>query len=232
MQEEWKRLAASAAAEFVEPGMIVGLGSGTTMAEVVRFLAERKVKAKFIPSSDSIAKLARGLGLEICELNENIDLVIDGADEVNPSLDMIKGKGGALTREKILARIAEKVVIAVDRTKLVRKLGERSPVPVEVLPFSSSFAAKRLERLGGRPSLRMSGGSPYLTDNGNYILDVRFGAISRPETLERKLNEIPGVIENGIFVGLADEVIVGYEGGYELLRNRKEFLRFLRHNKL
>lgn len=225
MQEEWKKFAAKAAVEFVKPGMTVGLGSGTTMAEVVKALAERRVEAKYVPSSEQIAKLALEFGLELCELGRRLDLTIDGADEVDPSFNMIKGKGGALTREKILAKASKKVVIVVDKTKLVKKLGEKNPVPVEVIPFSARFVSEEIRKLGGKPELRFSGEKPYITDNGNYILDVRFKKITNPKGLERKLNEIPGVVENGIFVGLTDIIIVGHEGGHDVIKSKREFLR-------
>jgi len=228
MQAEWKRRAASKAAELVEPGMTVALGSGTTMEEVVRFLAERDVEASFIPSSSRIEDLARSLRLRLVSLSAEPDLAIDGADEVDPSLNMIKGRGGALTREKILARAARRVVIVVDRTKLVRRLGERVPVPVEVLPFSFRFTSRLIERMGGTPELRMKGKKPYVTDNGNYILDVRFGRLSSPRLMEKKLNELPGVVENGIFTGLADLLIVGHEGGVDVVASRRSFLGLLR----
>lgn len=225
MQDEWKKFAATAATEFVRSGMTVGLGSGTTMAEVVRTLAKKKVMAKYIPSSEQIAKLARELGLELCELSGRLDLTIDGADEIDPFFNMIKGRGGALTREKILAKAARKVVIVVDRTKLVKKLGEKSPVPVEVIPFSARFTFEEIRKLGGKPELRFSGEKPFVTDNGNYILDVRFRKIANPKTLEKRLNEIPGVVENGLFVDLADIVIVGHEDGCDIIKDKREFLR-------
>ncbi|MEM1689128.1 MAG: ribose-5-phosphate isomerase RpiA [Candidatus Hadarchaeales archaeon] len=226
MWEEWKKFAATAAVELVEPGMTVGLGSGTTMAEVVKALARKKIKAKYVPSSEQIAKLASRLGLKLYELGGELDLTIDGADEIDTSFNMIKGKGGALTREKILAKAAKKVVIVVDRTKLVKKLGKKNPIPVEVIPFSLRFTSEEIKRLGGKPELRLSGEKPFVTDNGNYILDVRFKKITNPKSLEKKLNEIPGVVENGIFTDLADIVIVGHEGGYDVIKSKREFLGF------
>jgi len=228
MQEEWKKAAAVRAAELVRPGMTVALGSGTTMEEVVKLLAARKVGARYIPSSSRIEALARSLGLEIAEFSAEPDLAIDGADEVDSSFNMIKGRGGALTREKILARAARRVAIVVDRTKLVRKLGERAPVPVEVLPFSVRFTSRLIEKIGGRPELRMKGGRPYVTDNGNYILDVKFYCPFSPKLMEKKLNELPGVVENGIFTGLVDLLIVGHENGADTVTNRRTFLSLLR----
>lgn len=155
--------------------------------------------------------------------------MLDGADEIAPDFSMIKGGGGAHTREKIVASAAEQVAIVVDRTKLVSCLGERRSVPVEVLPFAWKFTAKRLAGLGGDPKLRTSSsGSPFVTDDGNYIIDVKFGPIGDPAKLERVINKVPGVVENGLFVDVADMVFVGYEGGCVRLRSKEDFLRFKR----
>lgn len=228
MAAEWKRAAAEAAARLVRDDMLVGLGSGTTMAQVVRELSRVGSKATFIPSSSAIQRLADGLGLRLGSLDERtrLDLAIDGADEVDPDFNMVKGRGGAHTREKILAHTAERVVIVVDRTKLVERLGERAPVPVEVIPFAHKFVMGRLKELGSRPELRATrGGSPFVTDDGNYIIDAKFEGIGEPAELERAINSIPGVIENGIFVGLPDLVLVGHEGGCAALRSRKDFFK-------
>ncbi|MEM2282783.1 MAG: ribose-5-phosphate isomerase RpiA [Candidatus Hadarchaeales archaeon] len=226
MEESWKKFAAERVCDFVEEGMVVGLGSGTTVQRVIESLARRKLKTRFVPASNATENLARKLGLTLTSLTESpeLDLVIDGADEVDPDFNALKGRGGALTREKILCHAAKKVVFAVDRTKLVRRLGK--PVPVEVLPFSLGFVRRKLQLLGGDPELRMVSGTPYLTDNQNFILDVRFRQV-RP-MLERKINEIPGVVENGIFPKLADLLVVGWEGGAEIINNRKKFMTFLR----
>jgi len=155
--------------------------------------------------------------------------MIDGADEVDPNFNMIKGHGGAHTREKIVASAAKKIAIVVDRTKLVRLLGERRPVPVEVLPFVYKFTMKKLAELKGKPALRMTpSGIPFVTDDGNYLVDVRFDSISRPAELEKAINCVPGVVENGLFTDLADVVFVGYEGGCKVLRSRRDFLNFMR----
>jgi len=220
--------------------MVIGLGSGTTVAEIVRALAKVKPKSTFVPASSSTERLATKLGLKMSSLDDydEFDLVLDGADEVDPDFNLIKGGGGAHTREKILARGAKRLVIVVDKTKLVRKLGEGSPVPIEILPFirdkSLAFAHKhvmeKLAELGGKPKLRVEkGGKPFVTDNGNYIADVDFGVISDPAALERKLGELSqiGVVENGLFIDLTDEVLVGYEGGCKRLRSKKDFLKFM-----
>jgi len=228
--EIWKRRAAEAAAKLVRDKMVVGLGSGTTVAEIIRALAKLNPKATFVPSSSTTQRLASDLGLKLSSLDvhDKLDLAIDGADEVDPNFNMIKGGGGAHTREKIVAGAAERVVIVVDRTKLVRKLGERSPVPVEVLPFAREYTARRLAELGGEPKLRIAtSGAPFITDDGNYILDVKFRSIPKPAELEQKINRVPGVVENGIFVDVADIVLVGYNEGCKTLRTKRNFLDFL-----
>jgi ribose 5-phosphate isomerase A len=232
--EEWKRAAAEAAAKLVKGHVLVGLGSGTTVAQVVRALAKLRPKAVFIPSSSSTQRLANKLGLKLgsLDVHEKLDLVIDGADEVDPNFNLIKGGGGAHTREKIVASAARQVVIVVDRTKLVRHLGERMPVPVEVLPFAREYTMKHLAKLGGEPKLRVTpAGTPFLTDNGNYIVDVKFARMDKPAQLEAAINRVPGVVENGIFVNAADLVLVGYERGCAKLRLKKDFLKFVQSVK-
>jgi ribose 5-phosphate isomerase A len=229
--EVWKRRAAEAAAKLVRDEMVVGIGSGTTVAEVIRALAKLGSKATFVPASSVTQRLAGDLGLKLSSLDshERLDLMVDGADEVDPDFNMIKGGGGAHTREKIVAGAAKRVVIAVDRTKLVLRLGERWAVPVEVLPFACEYTARMLYKLGGEPKLRkVTGGAPFITDNGNYILDVKFHPISRPADLEQKINRVPGVIENGIFVGFPEFLLVGYESGCIRLNSKKDFLKFMR----
>lgn len=228
--ESWKNTAARAAAKFVKNGMAVGLGSGTTVTHLVRGLAEQRPKAIFIPSSIATQNLASELGLKLGSLEDypKLNLAIDGADEVDPNFNMIKGKGGAHTREKIVVSAAKKVLIMVDRTKLVKRLGERAPVPVEVLPFEYKFTMIKLSKLNGKAILRTtSARAPFVTDNGNYIIDVKFPQISRPAELEAKINTVPGVVENGLFVDVADEVFVGHEGGCARLKSERDFLNFV-----
>lgn len=232
--ERWKNTAAEAAAKLVKRGMIVGLGSGTTVAQVVRALAKRKPRAIFVPSSIYIQRLADELGLKLASLHEyrKLDLMIDGADEVDASFNMIKGRGGAHTREKIVASAAKRVVIVVDKTKLVKRLGEKVPVPVEVLPFVHRHVMSKLSELGGKPKLRVTPlGAPFVTDDGNYIIDVKFRDVTNPTGLEAKINHVPGVIENGIFVDVADVVLVGHEGGCNVLRTKRDFINFMRTSK-
>ena len=227
----WKQDAAEAAAKLVKNGEILGLGSGTTVVEVVRCLAKRGSRATIVPGSIATERLASELGLKLGSLDQNprLDLMIDGADEVDADFNLIKGGGGAHTREKIVASAAKRVVIVVDSTKLVRRLGERMPVPVEVLPFAHEFTARKLAELGGKPRLRLTEkGRPFETDNGNYIIDVKFARIGIPAELERAINDVPGVLENGIFVGATDLVFVGYWGGCKILRSEGDFLALVR----
>lgn len=227
--EVWKAKAAEEAAGLVERGMVVGLGHGSTMAEVVRRLSGSK--AIFIPASKFIGGEARRFGLRIDALGsyEELDLVIDGADEVDPDFNMIKGGGGALVREKILARSARREAIVVDSTKLVKRLGERWAVPVEAIPFALGLVEQKLFQLGGHTKLRRGKNrKPYTTDNCNYVIDAKFHQLHDPAALERKINDIPGVVDNGIFIGLADSVIVGHEGGVTTLKSKRDFLRFLK----
>ena len=231
--ERWKNAAAEAAAKFVKRGMVVGLGSGTTVAQVVRALA-RNPRAIFVPSSIYIQRLASELGLNLASLHEykRLDLMIDGADEVDASFNMIKGRGGAHTREKIVAGAAKRVVIVVDKTKLVKRLGEKMSVPVEVLPFVHRYEISKLAELGGKPKLRVTpSGAPFVTDDGNYIIDVKFREVTNPKGLEAKINRVPGVIENGIFVDVADVVLVGHESGCNVLRSKRDFINFMRTSK-
>ena len=204
--------AAKKALEFVEDGMIVGLGSGSTASYFIRFLGEKirkeGLRIKAVASSLESERLAKGSGVEVVDMNniKKIDLAVDGADEVDENGFLIKGKGGCLTREKIIDYAAEKFIIIVDESKLVKRLGEKNPVPVEVIPFAWRLVKRRLSE---DSSLRTKDNNPYVTDNGNYILDVRFRRIKDPVKLEKDLNSIPGVIENGIFTRKPDKIIVG-----------------------
>ena len=209
------------AVKHVEDCFVVGLGSGSTAAYVIeeigRLIREDDLNVVGVPSSSQAFLLAVRYGVPVTTLDEYpaIDLDIDGADEVDRQLNMIKGGGGALTREKIVASAAKQVVIVADETKLVDRLGSTFKVPVEVLPFSLATVTAALESLGGRPFLRESKGKvgPVVTDNGNYIVDVDFGAIDDAETLSRRLKLVPGVIETGLFIGLADKVYLGKKDG-------------------
>ena len=223
-RDELKRAAAERAVNFVENGMVLGLGTGSTAAFFVEALA-RRVAAGLtviaIPTSERTAAQARRLGIPLTGFAEHrqIDLAVDGADEVQRvSLDLIKGRGGALLREKIVAAASRRFIVVVDRDKLVDRLGTAGPLPVEVVQFGWEVTAGALERLGARPELRRAGsGEPFVTDGGNFILDCLFGAIDNPAETERRINAIVGVVENGLFVGRSSAVIVASEDGIEIL---------------
>ncbi|UFP96813.1 ribose-5-phosphate isomerase RpiA [Gloeobacter morelensis] len=218
-----KQTAARRAVEDVEDGMVVGLGTGSTAAFAVSALAERVrlgLRVVGIPTSERTARQAEAEGIGLGTLAEypRVDLTIDGADEVAlGELALIKGLGGALLREKIVAAASERLIIIVDATKLVERLGSHGPLPVEVAPFGWQATARALERLGGQANLRAQEGQAFLTDGGHYILDCRFGPIARPAELEAAIDRIPGVVESGLFVGMASAVIVADEGGIEVL---------------
>ena len=219
-----KRAAALRAVAEVEDGMVVGLGTGSTAAFVVEELAARVARGlriAGIPTSERTAAMAKRLGIPIAGFAEHqrLDLTIDGADEVErKTLHLIKGLGGALLREKIVAAASRRLVIVVDREKLVDRLGERSPVPVEVAQFGWQATAAALARLGAVPRLRAAQtGEPFLTDGGNYILDCRFGPIADPAALERDIAMTVGAIESGLFIGRAAAVVNASEEGVEVL---------------
>lgn len=216
-----KEAAGRAAAEHVRDGMTVGLGTGSTVHFVLERLAER-VRAeglalRGVPTSLDTERKARALGIPLVGLDEvdSIDLTIDGADEIDARFDMIKGGGGALLREKVVAALSRRELIVVDRSKVVERLGVRFALPVEVVPFARAFVARRIAALGATWMLRAGkDGAPALTDNGNEILDCRFaGGIASASALERELDQIPGVVESGLFIGLAHALVVGEEDG-------------------
>ncbi|MDH7518124.1 MAG: ribose-5-phosphate isomerase RpiA [Candidatus Thermoplasmatota archaeon] len=217
-QEDMKKIAGEKAAEYIKDGMIVGLGTGSTVEYTIKKIAEmvkNGLDIKGIPTSMHTKKIAKEYNIPLTDLEENpvIDITIDGADEVDPNLNLIKGGGGALTREKIVAYHSKKEIIVIDETKIVKVLGVNSPLPVEVLKYGWSSTKKALEEFGCTVELRKIMNDPYLTDNSNYILDCDFEIIESPEQLEKDINNIPGVVENGLFIGLVDEVIVGSRQG-------------------
>ena len=223
-RDELKRAAALRAIEEVEDGMALGLGTGSTAAFVVEGLARRVaagLRVIGIPTSERTASQARRLGIPIATFAEyqHLDLTIDGADEVQlGSLDLIKGLGGALLREKIVAAASGKLVIVVDQEKLVERLGEHTLVPVEVTQFGWQATAVALTRLGCTPERRYSAGEqPVITDGGNFILDCRFGPIGDPARLEKDIAMTVGTIESGLFVGRSSMVVVASETGVEVL---------------
>jgi ribose 5-phosphate isomerase A len=223
-RDELKRAAALRAIEEVEDGMVLGLGTGSTAAFVVEGLGRRVaggLQVVGIPTSERTAAQARRLGIPIATFAEyqRLDLTIDGADEVQlGSLDLIKGLGGALLREKIVAAASERLVIVVDQEKLVERLGEHTPVPVEVTQFGWQATAVALARLGCAPERRYSAGEqPFVTDGGNFILDCRFGPIGDPGKLERGIAMTVGAVESGLFVGRSSKVVVASATGVEVL---------------
>jgi len=223
-KDDLQRKAAEAAVEYVRSGNVVGLGSGSTAGYAVLRIGELLRTGQLqditgVPTSESTAKLAQGAGIRLVSLNDvdYIDITIDGADEVDPQLNLIKGLGGALLREKIVARSSRCELIVVDDSKLVPGLGSRAPLPVEVIPFGWKRCAEILASLGYEPHLRMTDGICFVTDEGNYILDCYSGRMEDPTMLEREINNIPGVIENGLFLGLADLVVVVSVGGLRTL---------------
>lgn len=223
-RDHLKRLAAFRAVEEVEDGMIVGLGTGSTAAHVVERLGERVaagLKIKGIPTSERTAEQARQLGIPITGFAEHqtIDLTIDGADEVEQgTLNLIKGLGGALLREKIVAAASARFLVVVDHDKLVDRLGAHTPVPVEVARFGWQVTARALERLGCVPELRHDDAHrPYVTDGGNFILDCRFRSLADPALVERAIAMTVGTIESGLFIARSSAVVVAAATGVEVL---------------
>jgi ribose 5-phosphate isomerase A len=222
----YKRQAAEKAVEYLEDGMIVGLGSGTTAQFALRRIGELVAAGKLgkiigIPSSRQTSRIARRLGIPLGEINDfpEIDLTIDGADEVDPQLNLIKGGGGALLREKIIVQASKRVIISVDESKISTRLGKKWPVPVEVLPFSWKCEEQFLVSLAGKVMLRKTiSGKPYKTDQNNFILDVKFGQIKQLEELVKKLNERAGIIGHGIFLESATDIIVAGKKGISHLK--------------
>ncbi len=223
--EREKQAAARAALAFIKDGYVVGLGTGTTSSYFIGFLGERVragLKVRCIPSSDRTRDIAEGFGIPVTGFGEcpEIDVTVDGADEISPALELIKGHGGALLREKIVASASRKVVIIADSGKLVKTLG-RFPLPVEVVPFAQALMARRIAALGADVIVRTGeDGLPFVTDEGHHILDCAFGRITDPATLAHALNSMPGVQEHGLFLDLADIALIGKgEEVMELRRN-------------
>lgn len=217
MSDDLKRAAAEKALELVQDGMLLGLGTGSTarfFTEGVGRLVAEGMKIRAVPTSRGTAELAAGLSIPIVtELVGQIDLAVDGADEVDPALDLIKGRGGALFREKLVAAVAKRFVVVVDESKLVKQLGA-GVLPVEVVPFLWRSTAERLTALGVTLVVRGGEETPYVTDNGNIVLDVTVdGGIGNPKDFARELKAVTGVVEHGLFVGMTDTVIVAGPDG-------------------
>ncbi|USR89584.1 ribose-5-phosphate isomerase RpiA [Phormidium yuhuli AB48] len=214
-----KQQVGKAAADRVQSGTIVGLGTGSTTAYAIQYIGERLQKGelkdiKGIPTSFQASVLAKKYGIPLTSLDEvdRIDVAIDGADEVDPQKQLIKGGGAAHTREKIVDSLAEQFIVVVDSSKLVDKLGLGFLLPVEVIPMAMTPVMRAIEGLGGEPTLRMGvkKAGPVVTDEGNLVIDVKFAnGIENPADLEKTLNNIPGVLENGLFVDTADVILVG-----------------------
>ncbi len=211
MQNEKKKAALEAVKE-IKDGMVVGLGTGSTAffaIEAVGELVKRGMKLQAVPTSEHTKQLAESLYIPITDINrvETIDITIDGADEFTPNLDLIKGGGGALLLEKVVASLTQKQIIIADSSKLVETLGAFK-LPVEVIPFACAYVLRQLQAMGGKAVVRMKNNQEYITDQGNYIIDVDFGLIKDPSTLDKTLNNIVGVVEHGLFLGLAHKVIM------------------------
>ena len=219
-----KEAAARASLQFIQDGQVVGLGTGSTAAYFIQLLAEKVkdgLRVRGIPTSIRSRELAQSLGIPLTTLDEcqEIAVTVDGADEVDPQLRLIKGGGGAMLREKIVASATKQLVIVADASKQVRVLG-KFPLPVEVVRFAQALVAKRIRSLGADVQLRQGpDGKPYLTDENNHILDCRFGQIPDPDGLARTLSEMPGVIEHGLFIGMASVVL--FARGSEIVELRR-----------
>jgi ribose 5-phosphate isomerase A len=207
-----------AAAARVQSGSIVGLGTGSTTAFAIQFLGDRLKSGelkdvKGVPTSFQASVLAKKYGIPLVTLDDidGIDIAIDGADEVDPQRNLIKGGGAAHTREKIVDSLAKEFIVVVDSSKMVDRLGSTFALPIEVLPMAVTPVAHAIEKLGGKPELRMGikKDGPVITDQGNMVIDATFAAIDHPAELEKTLNNIPGVLENGLFVGLASLILIG-----------------------
>ncbi len=223
-----KQQVGQAAAERVQSNSVIGLGTGSTTAFAIAAIGERLrtgslSNVRGIPTSFQASVLAKQHGVPLVTLDDvdHLDLAIDGADEVDPQLNLIKGGGAAHTREKIVDGLAKEFIVVVDQSKLVESLGSTFPVPVEVLPLAVAPVTRALSALGGKPELRMGvkKDGPVITDQGNMVLDVTFDTIPNPAELEKTINNIPGVLENGLFIGLATTVLVGeFKDGQPVVR--------------
>ena len=223
--DELKKKAAEQAVEYVKSGMVVGLGTGSTTKFAIHKIAELSKNGSIknivcIPTSNDTEILASELNIPLTDFSHHskIDITIDGADEVDNNLNLIKGGGGALLREKIVAQATEREIIIVDESKLSLRLGEKWALPIEVIKFAVDLEKEFLESIGGNPILRMKNGEPFITDEGNYILDTNFGVIKNPESLAEQLNSRAGIVEHGLFIGLAAMVIAAKNDGVEVIK--------------
>ena len=223
-QDTWKQLVGEAAAKLVEDGMVLGLGTGSTAVYVIYALARRIREGLHIvgavPTSQATAQLASSLGIHLTDLDTHpeLDLAIDGADEIDGQLRLIKGGGGALLREKIVASAARRFIVIADATKQVTQLGLKMPLPIETIPFAATPVRKRLEVLGANVHLRQAAGQVFVTDNGNVILDCTFpNGITDPAGLDASIHSIVGVVETGLFLHIATQAIIGGPEGIIIL---------------
>ncbi len=213
-----KLVAEEAVNRYVKDGMFVGLGTGSTakfMIERIGELVKQGYDLTCTATSVQSAELAKSLGIKVVDLDEidHLDITIDGTDEVDPDMQLIKGLGGALLREKIVAAATVREIIIADESKLVEKLGTKAPLPVEVLQFGHQHTKFALERQGCKAELRMKDGKPFVTDGGNYIYDCKFECIEKPFFLETRIDVIPGVVENGLFLNTAVDVLIAKTDG-------------------
>jgi len=213
-----KTRAAAAALQYVRSGMTIGLGTGSTAKIFIDLLgaeiqASRLKNIRGIPTSERSDSQAKSLGIEVVDFSvaEYCDVTVDGADEISPQLDLIKGLGGALLREKVVAQNTKKMIVIADESKLVQTLGTKVSLPVEFVPFAAAAVKRHLVALGSTPVLREDGGKPYVTDNGNYIYHCKFPAIEKPAELDRAIRSRAGVAETGLFVGIAAVALVATE---------------------
>jgi ribose 5-phosphate isomerase A len=232
--EKAKKNAALEAVKHVKDGFTVGLGSGSTAAYAIEKIGKRmkqeKLQIQGVPTSYQAFMLAVQHGIPVTTLEERpiLDLTIDGADQIDPELSLIKGMGGALAREKIVASASKKLIIVADENKKVKVLGENNhPVPVETLPFAASLVMRRIAEMNGRPVLREGKGKvgPVITDNGNVIIDADFGLVNKPAELEHRLKSVPGIVETGLFIQMTDIAYVGKHSNVEKL-TRKQVPRY------
>ena len=212
--EKEKQLAALAAVTYIQDGQVIGIGSGSTVyfaIQEIGKLVQNGLQIKAIPTSHKTQFLAESLNIPLIDSNsvDSIDVTIDGADEFNEDLVLIKGGGGALLREKIVASMTRKKIIIADSSKKTDKLGLKFKLPIEVIPFASNLVINQLNKLGGIPKIRQQAGKEFLTDQGNWILDTDFGHIEDPYSLSSSLNEIVGLVCHGIFINLADIIVLG-----------------------
>lgn len=223
MMDELKRQASIAALDAVQDGMIVGLGSGSTAAFFIRELGDRVqrgLRVQGIPTSEDSRRLAVNVGVPLTTLRDHpvIDVTVDGADEVSDKLDLMKGRGGALVREKVVAHASKHVIIIVDGSKLTAHLGQKCPVPVEVIPFAVDVVRTQLKGWGGESEIREIDGEPFISDNGNLVLDWAHGQVDEPAAMERRLKTLTGVVDSGIFANVANLVIAATSHGIQKMK--------------